>query len=120
MTLAVGDLNRSVSFYQDILGARVVKLFAGGAYLDIGGFWLCLSLDAHVRQLPHPDYTHLAFAIAAEDFAAMQAKLNDYGVVEWKKNKSEGASFYFLDPDHHKLEIHVGSLQTRLKSMEAS
>ena len=34
--------------------------------------------------------------------------------VLWKEDKSEGKSTYFLDPDGHKLEIHIGSLETRL------
>lgn len=29
-------------------------------------------------------------------------------------NKSEGQSFYFLGPDGHKLELHVGDLVSRL------
>ncbi|HBP6801995.1 LysR family transcriptional regulator [Pseudomonas aeruginosa] len=32
----------------------------------------------------------------------------------WKQNRSEGDSFYFLDPDGHRLEAHVGDLRSRL------
>jgi catechol 2,3-dioxygenase-like lactoylglutathione lyase family enzyme len=64
------------------------------------------------------DYTHVAFDVAQADFAGLVQQLLAAGARTWKDNRSEGDSFYFLDPDGHKLEIHVGSLDTRLKAME--
>ncbi|MFQ9623452.1 MAG: glutathione transferase, partial [Enterobacteriaceae bacterium] len=60
------------------------------------------------------DYTHYAFSVAEADFAGFSARLETAGVAVWKVNRSEGASYYFLDPDGHKLELHVGSLALRL------
>ncbi|MBK2524411.1 fosfomycin resistance protein FosB [Klebsiella pneumoniae] len=52
--------------------------------------------------------------MAPEDFESFSYKLKQAGVTVWKDNKSEGQSFYFLDPDGHKLELHVGDLESRL------
>lgn len=39
------------------------------------------------------------------------------GVREWQSNRSEGHSLYLLDPDDHQLEIHVGTLASRLAAL---
>lgn len=113
ITLAVADVNRSVTFYRDVLGCSLRALWNDGAYLEAGPLWLCLSRDDLVRTSPHPDYTHFAFSIAEEEFAEISARLKATCDV-WKDNRSEGASVYFLDPDGHKLEVHVGDIETRL------
>jgi catechol 2,3-dioxygenase-like lactoylglutathione lyase family enzyme len=113
ITLAVADLDRSIAFYRDLLGCRPRAFWPGGAYLEAGSFWLCLARDEAVGARPHPDYTHLAFSVAPEDFAALSARVRAATSI-WKDNRSEGDSLYFLDPDGHKLELHVGSLQSRL------
>jgi glutathione S-transferase fosA5 len=114
ITLAVADVERSLAFYRDVLGCAVRAAWPDGAYLEAGTIWLCLSRDDNVRSSPHPDYTHIAFSISDEDYVRISAKLISNFTI-WKENKSEGNSTYFLDPDGHKLEIHTGSLETRLR-----
>ncbi|WP_170979690.1 VOC family protein [Escherichia coli] len=103
-------------FRRDLLGLQLHAEWGTGAYLTCGDLWLCLSYDVS-RSYVAPqksDYTHYAFSIAPEDFEPFSYKLKQSGVTVWKDNKSEGQSFYFLDPDGHKLELHVGDLASRL------
>ena len=118
ITFAVFDLERAMDFYVSCLGMRLIKVFERGAYLLSGDLWICLSLDEKARKSMMQDYTHVAFDVSDSEFYDLQSKLEKFGVHKWKDNHSEGKSFYFLDPDNHKLEIHVGTLETRLKSME--
>lgn len=112
ITLAVTDLTRALAFYQNGLGLTLEHQWDAGAYLSAGDLWLCLMHDNHVDQVT--DYTHIAFDVDANDFASTCTRLTDLGARAWKTNRSEGDSFYFTDPDGHKLELHVGNLQTRL------
>ncbi|MBC3208322.1 fosfomycin resistance glutathione transferase [Pseudomonas sp. SWRI111] len=114
LTLAVRDLNRSLRFYRDVLQLRVEATWDSGAYLSLPGLWLCLSLDPLRKTEPSADYTHYAFSVSAADFPVFVQHLRTVDVEAWRDNRSEGASFYFLDPDGHKLEVHVGDLASRL------
>ena len=121
LTLAVSDIAGSIDFYHHLLGLPLHARWDSGAYLSCGDLWLCLSLDAqrHYIASQESDYTHYAFSIDENDFAAFVARLTQAGVTSWKENKSEGESFYFLDPDGHKLEAHVGNLAQRLAACRA-
>lgn len=113
LTLAVSDLQKSFKFYRDLLGFKPEAIWDHGAYLSLGDLWLCLSLGAVMAQ---KDYTHYAFSLAENDFPVFQQKLKNAGILEWKENKSEGKSIYFLDPDGHQLEVHCGDLDSRIEA----
>jgi catechol 2,3-dioxygenase-like lactoylglutathione lyase family enzyme len=113
LTLAVSDLERSISFYSELLGFAIRMRGPHSAYLEAGTLWLALVLDPAVRRCPLPEYSHAAFSVAAADLAAMAQKLTEAGVLRWQESEST-SSFYFADPDGHKLELHSGSLNERL------
>jgi catechol 2,3-dioxygenase-like lactoylglutathione lyase family enzyme len=119
LTLAVADVERSFAFYVDLLGFKPAARWDAGAYLSLGELWLCLSLDPARAGAAQPDYTHYAFDVAQHAFGPLRARLLEAGVREWKVNRSEGDSFYFLDPDGHQLEAHVGDLASRLAQCRA-
>ena len=112
ITIAVSNIEQSFQFYVDVLGMRPHAKWTKGAYLSLNDMWFCLSLD---KVQPAKDYTHIAFDVAQAQFTSVKDKILQSGVIQWKENKSEGDSLYFLDPNGHKLELHVGSLKNRLE-----
>jgi catechol 2,3-dioxygenase-like lactoylglutathione lyase family enzyme len=119
LTLAVTDLDRSLAFYQGVLGLRLRARWPAGAYLDAGSLWVCLAVDPAAAARPHPDYSHVAFDVDAAGFEALSVRVTA-AAPRWRENRSEGASLYVLDPDGHKLELHVGSLDSRLAHYRAT
>ena len=117
VTLSIADLDRSLAFYSNVLGCRVAARWDEGCYLEAGDLWLALVVEDSVRPAPLPEYTHLAFDVATDDFAGMADRVRQSGAEVFQDNSTEGQSLYFLDPDGHKLELHVGSLATRLDEL---
>lgn len=116
LTLAVRDIDVSFAFYKDLLGFKPLVKWKNGAYFMIGdqktGFWFCLNVDD--KRIPNPCYTHYAFSVSPDDFTNLANKIMSSGATVFKENASPGASLYFLDPDGHKLEIHVSNVHERL------
>ena len=113
LTLSVSDLSRSVAFYSELLGFEVRLLGPSSAYLEAASLWLALVLDESVRKGPLAEYTHAAFSVDREAMSDLADRLIQFGVACWQEAEN-ATSFYFLDPDGHKLELHAGDLSTRL------
>ncbi len=115
VTLVVADLERSLAFWREFLGLTLRARSARLAYLEGGSLWLCLECGT---PAPARDDSHIAFSCAPADFATLEARLAD--ASHSKRNHSEGESLYILDPDGHKLEIHLGTLESRLAHYRAT
>lgn len=119
ITLAVTNIERSFSFYHDVIGFKPLVKWDAGAYFLIGeeGFWFCLNVDS--ARKPTECYTHYAFSVPEREFDLMVERITRAAVLTFKENTSPGKSFYFLDPDGHKLEIHAGNWQDRVIAKKA-
>lgn len=121
VTFAVKDIEKSFAFYRDTIGLKPLVKWDKGAYFLVGdennGFWFCLNVDE--KRILNPCYTHCAFSVNEKDFELISTKILQSGAQIFKENISPGDSLYFLDPDGHKLEIHVGNWQMRIKAKKS-
>lgn len=116
LTFSVRDLDESIRFYIEALDFRLVARWKEGAYLLAGDAWVTLILDPSTRNSALPEYTHAAFSVAKENFAALDQQIRASGAEIWQENQTEGESLYFLDPNGHKLEIHATDLRARIEA----
>ena len=120
ITLAVIDIKKSFAFYRDVMSFKPLVKWDKGAYFLIcdeinvnDGLWFCLNVDENRK--PSSCNTHYAFSVSENIFDEISAKVVASGAQIFKENTSPGDSLYFLDPDGHKLEIHVGNWVTRIE-----
>lgn len=118
LLFSVSDLERSIDFYQNVFGARLLVKGRSTAYFDLKGIWLALNEEKDIpRNEIKESYTHMAFTIDEVDFndAYRQLKEMDVYILEGRQRAREDKqSIYFTDPDGHKFEFHTGMLEDRL------
>lgn len=115
---SVSDLDRSIKFYQEVMGGQLLAEGRTTAYFDIGGVWVALNLQNDIpRNQLALSNTHMAFSIDESEFGDWYDKLHRHNVniLEGRpRDVRDKQSIYFTDPDGHKLEVHTGTLQNRL------
>jgi catechol 2,3-dioxygenase-like lactoylglutathione lyase family enzyme len=117
LTLRVSDLERSICFYQDLLGFDVRWRSNSSAYLESGTLWLALLLRPVQPFSDHlAGMDHFALTVAEADFDAAVDELNRHEVeiVKGPIERGVGHSIYFRDPDGIVVELHTSGLDARM------
>jgi catechol 2,3-dioxygenase-like lactoylglutathione lyase family enzyme len=117
--LCAEDLPRSVRFYRDQLGLRLLESGERFCVFSVADRQVLLVFRSGgtLEPVPTPGgmipphdaagQLHVAFAVSKEDFAAWEKYLAASGIaieskVSWPRG---GESIYFRDPDNHLLEL---------------
>jgi catechol 2,3-dioxygenase-like lactoylglutathione lyase family enzyme len=117
--LSSNDLPRSIRFYQEILGLRLLESLERLCVFSVAEKQVLLIFRSGGKQEPVPTpgglippheatgQLHFALAISKDDFAAWEEHLIAHGIeieskVTWPAG---GQSIYFRDPDNHLVEV---------------
>jgi catechol 2,3-dioxygenase-like lactoylglutathione lyase family enzyme len=112
-SLYVSDVPRSVRFYKETFGFRVIVDFGErGCAMHAGTRQVLLLFKkgaSRAMETPHDGdgELHLAFAIPSTELANWESWLQSREIPLEEKKKWElgGWSLYFRDPDRHLLEL---------------
>jgi catechol 2,3-dioxygenase-like lactoylglutathione lyase family enzyme len=112
-SLYVSDVTRSIRFYEEIFGFRVIKDFGErGCAMDADMRHVLLLFKkggSRAMSTPHDGdgELHLAFAISTTELESWERWLDEKGIAVEEKHAWEGGgmSLYFRDPDRHLLEV---------------
>ncbi|MFP5316756.1 MAG: VOC family protein [Acidimicrobiia bacterium] len=114
MALVCSDVERTVHFYQDILGFPLTEIFENRDYrgsnhffFDIGNGNLLAFFDFPGLDVgPYAEVLgglhHIAISITPEEWDKARARLDEAGVEYLLES---GTSMYFRDPDGARLEL---------------
>jgi catechol 2,3-dioxygenase-like lactoylglutathione lyase family enzyme len=114
MALICSDVERTIRFYQELLGFPLVELFENRDYKGSTHLFFDIGHDNTLAFFDFPDlglgpyaevlggFHHLAISIDQEHWDAAKRRLEEAGVAT---HVESGISVYFSDPDGVRLEL---------------
>lgn len=120
------DLSRSIRFYRDQLGLRLIESGERICVFSVADKQVLIVFRSGGKPEPVPTpggmippheatgQLHFAFAISKENFKAWEKHLIAQGIeIESKVNwPAGGQSIYFRDPDNHLVELATPGIWT--------
>ena len=113
VALNVGDMERSVAWYRDVLGMerRHEEHWGDSPAMMCAGD-ACVALFRASVEDPEPPpgadtiaARHVAFRVDRDNFERARGELDARGIAQRFRDHVVTHSIYFQDPDGHELEI---------------
>ncbi len=114
MALLSSDVERTVRFYQEVLGFPLTDIFENRDYPGSNHFFFDIGHGHLIAFFDFPDLDlgpyaevlgglhHLAISITPEEWERAKGRLDEAGVPYQLES---GTSIYFRDPDGARLEL---------------
>jgi glyoxylase I family protein len=117
VALICSDVERTIRFYQDLVGFPLVEMLENRDYpgsthffFDLGNHNLLaffdfpgLGLESAIEAIG--SLQHLAISATPEQFERIKARLDEHGVEYLGPDRGVEESIYFKDPDNIQIEI---------------
>jgi len=99
VTIMVSDMDRSIAFYRDVLGMKLLGNY-GGEFAEIDAPGVRFGLHPG-GKLPLKEHSrHMSIGLRVDDLDAAKKTLEERGVKFVKAPRDEGLRLaYFTDPD---------------------
>ncbi len=108
MSIPVKDVDQSVRFFIEVLGAEWVMGQEAFAEVRCGGMIIGLSKQPGGWTAPNAEFPHYGFLIDAEDMWPLKDRIEAHGVPThpiWTRNGYTGL-MYFRDPSGNLFELY--------------
>lgn len=114
VALLSSDVERTIRFYQDLLGFPLIELFENRDYHGSTHFFFDIGLGNCLAFFDFPGldlgeyaevlggHHHLAISMEPEQWVAVKARLDEAGI---EYAHVDGSSLYFRGPDGERLEL---------------
>lgn len=108
--LVVADVDRSVEWYQRVLGLERVHQEVWGSYPAVlirGGSGVALfpGRETPVQPAAFDSLPHVGFRTSGRDYEEARSELQAAGIDFRESDHTVARSMYLLDPDAHLIEI---------------
>ena len=112
VAIRVRDMQRSIQWYQEVMGLELYQLEAWGAvpvFLLAGTTGIALFPEDASQAPPasskHVKIDHFAFRLSREDFSRAQKHYEKIGLEYQFQDHTYFHSIYTRDPDGHTVEL---------------